>query len=278
MPIAAALVLQFAVPCGRSPRRPRKVVQQRNTYRGISMVFRTLLAIALTCVSLSGLAKSQVVVSLNISERASVQQDLSVELTFTNTGRQAVRLLNWFVPDGEIEDDVFTVSRNGEMVSYVGPHYKRPAATDADFVLLQPGQSITRSADIGSFYDFTRAGDYTIQYSVHESLVQHASGQIAHGRFGPELESASALESEFLASNVVGTSLAAGFKNRIVEAAMLAKADLTVASVVGQSTVAFSGRCSATQQATILDAVAAASNYSNGAVTYLNGTPAATQR
>lgn len=59
---------------------------------------------------------------------------------------------------------------------------------------------------------------------------------------------------------------------------MLAKADLTVASVVGQSTVAFSGRCSATQQATILDAVAAASNYSNGAVTYLNGTPAATQR
>jgi peptidyl-Lys metalloendopeptidase len=44
------------------------------------------------------------------------------------------------------------------------------------------------------------------------------------------------------------------------------------------SSVAFSGRCSATQQSTILSAVAAASTYANGANTYLGGISSGTQR
>lgn len=241
------------------------------------MLFRALLAIALTCVSLTGFARSNVVVTLALAERQAADPAVMVELTFTNVGRTPVRLLNWFVPDGEPEDDVFSVTRDGAPVSFMGPHIKRPAATADDFIVLQAGESITRSADIGAYYDLARSGDYTIQYQVSERLLVADSAPGLQSRRGFELETESLAQSDTLVSNEVGAFLA-GRKNPFVEQALNTRADLTVQSAVGVSTVSFSGRCTATQSSTIMSAVAAASNYANGAVSYLNGTPSATQR
>ncbi len=239
------------------------------------MRFRALLAVALSCVSLTGWAKGSVAVNLLLLERGTAQE-VNVQLTFTNTGDHAVRLLNWYVPDGEPEDDVFTVRRDGREVSFMGPHIKRAGATDADFILLAPGQSVTRVADIGAYYDLSQTGEYTIQYSVEEAqLTRQAAMSGMRGRFNPELESYAG--PEYITSNEVMTVLA-GRKNPFIEQAMNTKADAIVERGVGLSSVAFSGRCSATQQSTILSAVAAASNFANGAVSYLNGTPSATSR
>jgi peptidyl-Lys metalloendopeptidase len=239
------------------------------------MRFRALLAVALSCVSFTGWAKGSVAVNLMLLERGA-GQEVNVQLTFTNTGNHAVRMLNWYVPDGEPEDDVFTVTRDGREVSYMGPHIKRAAATEADFIVLAPGESVTRIADIGAYYDISKSGEYSIQYNVLEShLMRQASANGQRGRLSPELEVFSG--PEYVTSNEVSTQLA-GRKNPFHEQAMNAKADATVERGIGLSSVSFAGRCSATQQATILDAVAAASNMANGAVSYLNGTPSATQR
>ncbi|MBL8512395.1 MAG: peptidase M35 [Betaproteobacteria bacterium] len=239
------------------------------------MRFRALLAVALSCVSLTGLAKGSVAVNLMLLER-SAGQEVNVQLTFTNTGNHAVRLLNWYVPDGEPDDDVFTVTRDGREVSFMGPHIKRAGATDGDFIVLAPGASVTRIADIGAYYDLSKTGEYTIQYNVLESqLLRQTSAAGLRGRLSPEMESFTG--PEYVASNEVSTQLM-GRKNPFAEQALNTKADVTVDRGLGLSSVAFSGRCSATQQATILNAVAAGSNMANGAVSYLNGTPSATTR
>ncbi|MBL8521384.1 MAG: peptidase M35 [Betaproteobacteria bacterium] len=244
------------------------------------MRFRALLAAALSCVSLTGLAKSPVAVSLLMLDRAA-GDEVNVQLTFTNTGSHAVRLLNWYVPDGEPEDDVFTVTRDGREVSYMGPHIKRPGAVDADFIVLQPGESVTRIADIGAYYDLRQSGEYTIQYQVSATQLlpgdAGAASAFAHGRYGPELTTTEqSLDSGLIASNEVIAQIA-GRKNPFLEQALNTKADLTVERGADQA-VSFSGGCSGTQQSTLLSAVSAGSTMANGAVSYLNGTPAATTR
>lgn len=239
------------------------------------MRFRALLAVALSCVSLTGWAKGSVAVNLVLLERGAAQE-VNVQLTFTNNGEHAVRMLNWYVPDGEPEDDVFTVTRDGREVFFMGPHIKRAGATDADFIVLHPGQSVTRIADIGAYYDLSKSGEYAIQYNVLETQLLRQSPALGmRGRFSPELESFAS--PEYITSNQVLTILS-GRKNRFIEEAQNAKTDVTVERGANLSSVAFSGRCSATQQSTILNAVAAGSTMANGAVSYLNGTPSATTR
>jgi peptidyl-Lys metalloendopeptidase len=243
------------------------------------MLLRALLATALACVSLAGFAKSNVVVQLSMID-SNQPNEVNVQLTFTNTGSQAVRLLNWYVPDGEPDDDVFTITRDGKAVAFMGPHIKRPAAGPADFIILNAGESFTRTAEIGAFYDLSRTGEYTIQYSVAAERIMPGGvfSRASAGRYGPQLqESLSESTADALSSNEVSAVLV-GRKNPILEQIVNTKIDARIERGVGLSSVSFSGRCSSTQQSTLLSAVSAGSNMANGAVSYLNGTPSATTR
>jgi peptidyl-Lys metalloendopeptidase len=65
-----------------------------------------------------------------------------------------------------VEESLFVVTRNGEPVSYVGAHYKRPAATGQDYISLKAGESITSVVSLGDYYDLTQSGQYEVFYGV----------------------------------------------------------------------------------------------------------------
>lgn len=242
------------------------------------MRFRAMLAALLVFASVSSFARPNLVVNVSLADRSTVaDRDVLVDVVFTNAGTSAATFVNWFLPDGELDGDMFLVSRDGQPVSYLGPIVKRAAPAAQDLITLAPGESIARTADLGSVYDLSAAGVYSIQYGVSSSQLYGAARTASMGNpLRDELATEAVIGTDQLLSNEVVSWMDAR-KSSALEASRARAAVDTVASV-GTSSIAYSGRCSATQQATIVDAVAAASSMANGAVSYLSGTPSATQR
>lgn len=92
------------------------------------------------------------------------RDDVSVRFTLKNEGAQALSILKWQTPFFGVDDDLFSVGRNGEPVAYLGRHVKRAAPTAADFLVLAPGESLTATVELSKYYDMGRTGEYTIAY------------------------------------------------------------------------------------------------------------------
>src|SRR5262245_50136449 len=62
----------------------------------------------------------------------SAAERVMVTITLTNNSAHSVRLLGWYAPKDELEDDLFVVTQDGNAVDFTGPHYKRPAPETSD--------------------------------------------------------------------------------------------------------------------------------------------------
>jgi len=233
------------------------------------MKFRFLLAAAIACVSFATQARqNNVIVSLAATDRTTTaDQEVMVDLTFTNTGSETVRLLKWFVPDGDLEDSVFMVMRDGKPVQYVGPHYKRGVPTLQDTVTLEPGATLTRSVDIAGYYDFSASGVYTIQYGAVGAEFVAAQDR----RFRPDLAKGLAMMAE-------DGSLASNETAMWIDGRANALPEHSFASIAKAGSIGYSGRCSSSQQSTLVSAVNAARTMASNSLTYLNGTPGSKPR
>src|SRR5512141_788775 len=88
-----------------------------------------------------------------------------VNVTIANTGQKPVKVLKWFTPVEDVEESLFNVTRDGATVEYVGADYKRLAPTGNDYVNLKPGESFSRTIDLGQYYDLSVSGVYQIEYN-----------------------------------------------------------------------------------------------------------------
>jgi peptidyl-Lys metalloendopeptidase len=178
----------------------------------------------------------------------SAKERVVVRLTVSNPGKDAGSLAAWQAPELDLDDPLFAVTRDGKPVDYVGPVVKRSAAEKANTLRLDGGAKIVREIDLSDAYDFSQSGEYAIAYA--------AKG---------------AGKGETFTSNTIVL--------RVDGRAQTEKPVEPMASLVPQlNGLAFSGRCSTTQQATITNAVVAASDYANGANSYLAAAPSATPR
>ncbi|WP_375765690.1 M35 family metallo-endopeptidase [Archangium gephyra] len=186
------------------------------------------------------------------SEKATfgASEKASVTVTLTNDSRHPVKLLKWYTPAEGLEEALLQVKLNGEDVEFTGPHYKRPAASEKDFLTLAPGESLSRTVDLGEVYDLSRTGSYSLRFDV---AVEKLHGNSAK---------AGRLESNDVTVWIEGR----------------AAAKPVVDSPTTLGAITFSGRCDATQQSTIMNALNAASAMANDSSSYLNGTPSGTVR
>jgi peptidyl-Lys metalloendopeptidase len=241
------------------------------------MLGRLLLAVALVFASISSFARNNdLVVNLQLSDRSAVAtQDVMLDVTFTNNGATSISLMRWFVPDGELEGDLFLLSRDGQAVPYVGPVIKRGPPTSQDMITLAPGESISGSVEISGLYDLSSSGVYSIRYGVASTqLFGRTSTRASSNLLRGELEQNLGEPQELISNEI--TTFVEGRKNPIIEQGNLMRAGESLSSTL--AAVSFSGRCSATQQSTLQSAHSAAKTMANGSVTYLNGTPGSKPR
>lgn len=90
--------------------------------------------------------------------------DVRVRLTLSNSGDQAASMLRWQTPVDGVQGDLFEITRDGQRVAYLGPLYKRPAPTRADYLQIPAGRSLAFDVELTALYDFSQPGEYTVQY------------------------------------------------------------------------------------------------------------------
>lgn len=173
-----------------------------------------------------------------------------VKVTLANDSDHAVRVLSFYAPSAELEEDLFAVSRGAEAIEFVGPHYKRPAPSADDYVVLGAGESVSRDIDITDFYDFAKSADYSVQYTA--SFLREGGKEVVT-----------------LSSNQIGVWVM-GRTNTAQK-----PTPGTPSSVTGN--VSFT-KCSADQSNTVLQGLNAAGVMADGASLYLGGSPSATPR
>ena len=167
--------------------------------RGIHRLFAFgLVLLALLIIGAAGAApKGGLTVDLKVAQsefRSS--QNVLVTVTLSNPSKQSARILKWLTPADGVDESLFTVTRDGQPVPYVGAVTKRPAATDGDYLVLGPGASVSSVVDLGDFYDLTGTGRYEISYNV--------SAYDLFGKSSPVSKPKDALTSDAITLKVAG--------------------------------------------------------------------------
>ncbi|GMV29015.1 MAG: hypothetical protein AMXMBFR59_11400 [Rhodanobacteraceae bacterium] len=101
--------------------------------------------------------------------------------SLSNTTDAPVQVLRWQTPVDGVNNDLFSVSQNGEPVAYIGRLVKRSAPTDKDYVELAPGQSITVDVDLSAYYDMRKGGQYTVRYARDAADVIRSANEARRG-------------------------------------------------------------------------------------------------
>lgn len=122
-------------------------------------------------------ASSEAVATLS-AERVSFAADQAVRLqvTLTNPTNHTIKVLKWYTPASGVEEPLFTVTRDGQAVSYTGALYKRPPATSKDYLVLKAGESRTYTVVLDGVYDLSKTGSYTVSYQVTSPYLSSEKG------------------------------------------------------------------------------------------------------
>ncbi|RAZ85310.1 peptidase M35 [Mesorhizobium hawassense] len=91
---------------------------------------------------------------------------LVIDFTLTNRSRSPIRVLSWTTPINGVSGDIFSVARGSQPIQYIGRLAKRGEPTDADFITIEPGQSVTVPVDLSLYYAIYEAGNYAVTYDT----------------------------------------------------------------------------------------------------------------
>ncbi|WP_394842151.1 M35 family metallo-endopeptidase [Pendulispora brunnea] len=109
-------------------------------------------------------------------------EGFSVTVTWTNGTQRSLRLLKWNTLVDGIREPLFVVTRDGAAVEYIGRHYKRGAPRPQDYVVLEPGESLTNTVDLAEAYDLSVSGQYAVHFAEGAELVSNEVSTWVEGR------------------------------------------------------------------------------------------------
>ncbi|MFY2562255.1 M35 family metallo-endopeptidase [Corallococcus terminator] len=174
------------------------------------------------------------------------RESVSVTVTLTNVSKDTVRLLKWHTPTDGLKEDLFAVTVDGAKAEYNGRHYKWATPVATDFLRLAAGESASYTVDLGTIYDFSKTGSYSIRYDSdghhsdvgHEGISQLRSDSVELFVEGREFQAPVAWGSDTVSAQALSTSSCTGSR----------------------------------PAATVTTAFSTAQSMTNNSVSYLNGT------
>tara|TARA_R110000737_G_scaffold71575_1_gene100078 strand:- start:1760 stop:2815 length:1056 start_codon:yes stop_codon:yes gene_type:complete len=211
-------------------------------------LFKVLITMAAIISMQVNAAKPQLDVDLSVSNTGN--GDVNATLTITNNGNGQQKLLGWYTDLDE--EHIFSVKRDGLEVAFYGPHYKRQAPVEKDFIKLKSGQSLTKTFELSSLYDMSVTGSYEISYDVKSLHLYANKGQQK--------------KIERLTSTPVNLWLDGIASKGGANKGKPGSGGST--DCVGGT--CFTGRCSNSEKTEIISALDAADQITNSSVAYLN--------
>ena len=175
--------------------------------------------------------------------------DVHVKVTLTNTGATPQRLLKWRTPFVPPEHALFYITRDGQPVRYLGRHVKRAAPTEADYILLAPGESRSARVELSGMYDMQVTGAYTVRYLTSNAAPLAKAGA----------------DTRIVVGDIVSNPAAIWIEGRLPRGTVLPQLSATPAASAG---LTFSA-CSNAQQTSISNAFAASTAMAADGLAYL---------
>lgn len=103
-----------------------------------------------------------------------------------NDSSFAVSVLAWQTPLEGFRGPIFTVTRDGAEVAYLGPVVKRADPTAESYVRLPAGGGAIREVDLAEAYDLTAPGRYRVTFAGGLLDVAPEGVAVPRGRGGLE--------------------------------------------------------------------------------------------
>jgi len=153
-----------------------------------SGTFRAILLAALLISACSWSPAGETVEASQSGLRASLEvppqmsSGESTQLTFTLVNESDIRLylLRWYTPLEGIAGEIFGVRRDGQVIPYRGILASRMPPTPDDYVVLDPGASVSVVVDLSEGYDLSEPGEYTVKFlSPKISHVARSEAEMA---------------------------------------------------------------------------------------------------
>ena len=195
---------------------------------------------------------------LPMQSRFAAVQDVRVILRYVNNGGETMGIYKWYLPENDLFDPIFQVTRDGEPVEYVGPLVKRQAPTVDDVVYLTSGMAVTAVVDLSSVYDMTQTGNYVIQYKMNADQVLMSMGNMHQDKMMSSND-----DQDFVLQSAPIEVFTAGRRNLLIEEALEARTQPKALTPTFYS-------CTSSESSSIRSALNAGENYANEAVQYMN--------
>jgi peptidyl-Lys metalloendopeptidase len=191
-------------------------------------------------------------VSLSAAQSAFGPSDaIILNVLITNPTDQPVKVLKWLTPASENADPLFSITVDGQPVAYTGAIFKRTDPTEADYITINAGESISNDVNITGLYNFTATGTYSVTYSISSEFLYMGAktdrnfpaiaGNLFSNTIDISVESHPAPQLETLNDSLFGASASNAFTS-----------------------------CTASRQTDLINARSYASSYASDSVTYFN--------
>jgi peptidyl-Lys metalloendopeptidase len=106
----------------------------------------------------------ELIASIEAQGSLATGEVVEARFTLTNTSSEGLFVLKWFTPLEGLAGDIILVRRDGIEIDYRGKLVKRAAPTPEDYVWIDAGASVSAEIDLAEGYDFSQAGQYTVQF------------------------------------------------------------------------------------------------------------------
>lgn len=195
--------------------------------------------------------------------------DVTVNVTMTNVGSVPVFVPKWYLPSQTSTSGVFTITRDGEPVQYLGALVKRKRFSAEDFVKISAGESLYFKVELSALYDLSATGVYNLQYDAPSVQMLRgpapdaatAERQAAQAQSQPRLQD--------LVSNTIALTITGDASVEARRAADRAAASASETAAPSFAPISFVG-CSNTRMTQIQTALSSAESYASNSLGYLN--------
>ena len=114
--------------------------------------------------------KRDVTLTISSSKAAfAADESVLIDVTLKNNDPQKpARILDWVVPCDAKDDTTptptemsfFNIKTMGDLAAkYTGALFKRPKPVEKDYKILEPGDQLSCTIDLGKYYEFAAASD-----------------------------------------------------------------------------------------------------------------------
>jgi len=119
---------------------------------------------ATSCGEATATAESKLEATIEVSPMLTSGEAVKLAFALTNNMATRLHVLKWYTPLEGIAGEIFRVESDGQVIPYQGILATRTVPSSEAYVLLEPGESASAEVDLATAYDFSKVGEYTIEF------------------------------------------------------------------------------------------------------------------